>query len=39
MKKIISLVLVIIIAFSALSMSTFAADTKTEELFDTIEEK
>lgn len=38
MKKVISLVLVLMLALSAFSLSAFAAETKTETLFDTIEE-
>lgn len=39
MKKIISLILALVIALSVFSLSAFAADTKTETLFDAIEEK
>lgn len=38
MKKSISLILALVIALSAFSLSAFAAPTKTETLFDTIEE-
>ncbi len=38
MKKSISLILALVIALSAFSFSAFAASTKTETLFDTIEE-
>jgi hypothetical protein len=38
MKKSISLILALVIALSAFSFSTFAANTKTENLFDTIED-
>ena len=39
MKKTISLILVLVLALSVFSLSAFAADTKTEALFDAIEEK
>ena len=39
MKKSISLILTLVIALSIFSMSAFAADTKTENLFDAIEDK
>ena len=38
MKKSISLILALVIALSVFSFSAFAGDTKTETLFDTIEE-
>ena len=38
MKKTVSLILALVIALSMLSLSAFAADTKTETLFDAIEE-
>lgn len=38
MKKSISLILALVIALSAFSLSAFAAPTKTETLFDTIED-
>lgn len=38
MKKIISLALALVLAMSVFSLSAFAADTKTETLFETIEE-
>ena len=37
MKKIISLILVLVLAMSVFSLSAFAVDTKTETLFDAIE--
>lgn len=37
MKKIISLILVVVLAISVFSLSAFAVDTKTETLFDAIE--
>lgn len=37
MKKLISLILVLVLAMTAFSLSAFAADTKTETLFDAIE--
>lgn len=38
MKKVISLILVTVLVLSALSLSAFAAETKTQTLFDEIEE-
>ncbi len=38
MKKIVSFVLVLVLTMSVFSLSAFAAETKTETLFDTIEE-
>ena len=39
MKKSISLILALVIALSVFSLSAFAADTKTETLFDAIEDE
>ncbi len=39
MKKAISLIFAVILIFSLFTVSAFAADTKTEALFDTAEEK
>ncbi len=39
MKKSISLILVLVIALSVFSLSAFASDTKTEALFDAIEDE